>query len=162
MQYVNTCAINAFQIFCDQPKDKSRGSSVTYIGMRLYQAHRNKTCKDYDVHSRTKQIQVSGCHGAQICDIMHWVTDAPVAQWCVPLPRKKQTPQLHYYKSLKSCTKIFVDWSFKSYVLWWMFVGHESIICCHDKGSRILWNISVYVPTYMASHPKRQQSWSLL
>jgi len=37
---VNTCAINAFQIFCDQPKEKSHGSFVTYIGMRLYQAQK--------------------------------------------------------------------------------------------------------------------------
>jgi len=74
MQYVNTCVINTFQIFCDQPKDKSRGSFVTYIGMRLYQAHRNKTWKNYDVRSRTKQIQTSGCHGAQICDFTHCTT----------------------------------------------------------------------------------------
>jgi hypothetical protein len=77
-------------------------------------------------------------------------------------PEKKQTPQLRYYENLKFCTKIFVYWSFKSYVLWWMFVGHGWIICCHDKGSRILWSISAYVPNYMAFHPKRQQSWSML
>ena len=155
MQYVNTCRVKPFQIFCDQPKDKSHGSFVTYIGMRLYQAHRNKTWKDYDVRSRTKQIQASGCHGAQICDITNWVTDAPITQCCVPLPSKKQSPQLQYYKSLKSCTKIFVYWWFKSYVLWWIFVGRGWIICCHYKGSRILWNISAYVPNYMASHTKR-------
>jgi len=135
MQYVNTCAINAFQIFCDRPKNKSHGSFVTYIGMRLYQACRNKTWRDYDVCSRTKQIQASGCHGDQICDITHWVTDAPITQWCVLLPRKKQTLQLQYYDSLKSCTKIFVYWSFKLYVLWWMFVGHGWTICCHDKAA---------------------------
>jgi hypothetical protein len=95
-------------------------------------------------------------------DITRWVTDASITQCCVPLPNKKQTLKLQYYKSLKSFTKIFVYWSFKSYGLWWMFVGHGRIICCHDKASRILWSISVYVPNYMASHPKRQHSWSLL
>lgn len=57
MQYVNTCAINAFQIFCDQPKDKSCGRFATYIVTRLCQSCRNKTWKDCDVPSGMKQIQ---------------------------------------------------------------------------------------------------------
>jgi hypothetical protein len=58
--YLNTYAIfeylchKCFPNFCDQPKDKSRVRFVTYIGMRLYHARRNKIWKAYDVHSRTE------------------------------------------------------------------------------------------------------------
>ena len=89
---------------------------------------KNKTWMDYDVCSWTKQIQASGCHGAQICDITHWVTDAPITQWCVPLSSKKQTPQIQYYKKLKSCTQnlcILVIWIVCIVVnVYWTWMDH--------------------------------------